>query len=244
MYSFGLKIDDNAQSLTAQNGILVHQLVLLLQKMNSALHLESPNYVLTEIKTGSYNPIFQTPDIKVCNRYEELHKKIETEPFDLLDKQEKEYARVLDNLIQNYGYDFKPFTPDWQGHITEIKKAKPKDCYYVHDQIKGVICEIGKKDGDKSYHIHIKGQPYKVFITRNQNEELKGFYEGARIDFELRLKVHKATDKVISAILKRFELVSSGNFMHNIQKTLSEGIDFFPDVINGHEAKNKFIKSD
>jgi hypothetical protein len=244
MYTFGLKIDNQARSLTAQNGVLVHQLILLLHKLNVAMQLDSPNYVLTEIKTGSYNPIFQTPEKTICNRYQALHEKIETEPYDLLNYKEKDYARALDKLIQEYGYEFMPFTSEWQGHIKEIKKAKPKDCYYMHEQVTGVICEIGKKDGDKRPHIHITGHSYKIDITQAQDEALKSFYQGAKIDFELRLKIHKATDKVISAVLKSFQLLQSGNFMHNIKNALEKEGDFFPHIKNGHEAKKEFISFD
>lgn len=88
--------------------------------------------------------------------------------------------------------------------------------YYEHTQFTGVISNASAGSHGTPAYISIKGKPYNVYVTNTQYDQLLAFCNNQRIDFELRLKLEQETGKIVSATMKRYELVSGGNFMKNI----------------------------
>ncbi len=236
MYYFTLVIDGNDKKLTTENGISVGEQGELLTKLSKALNIKNPQFVLSGIENCCYLQKFATLDKAVFDSFQHLHQNLESQPIETLDAPEQDYGSFLKNVMKKRNVYFTASAGDWKADIKEIKAVKESDCYYISDQMISTIVGIRKKTGKYSAHIYLKDKPFRIYMSEEQEQQIKTFYDGAKIEFSIRMKVFVKTDKILHANLRKFEVVGNGSFMTKINELIATEGDLFPSIKNGQDA--------
>lgn len=227
MYKFSLKIDDDENSLTKEDGISFDKIGGLLKSLYDAIDPKSDiKCTLGQIRGNCYALDFYTQEEKYVSNFVLVHKNIEDIPFTELENKQKEYAKTLKKVLGDK-YFIKAYDSDGV-QIASIKNIGIKnnyDTYYTLKTIYGIVSQLGgtSLESTKKY-IRIDGIPYNIKISKDQDIELKPYYGTDKLRVKLKQKRSQGKGRVIDAELISFTLVSGNSLLDNLK---NEGyIDF------------------
>jgi len=226
MKKFSLKIDDEVHSLNEQDGISLEKIGDLLKALYSAIDNGTGNKVtLGDIRGNCYALDFYTKDDGIYDNFLTVHRNIEQVGVDDLTFEQRKYAATLKLIL---GGKFYLTAYDDRNEpiaeINEIGKRQLTSFYYSTDTVYGILSELGSSTlANSKKHIYLDGISYKIFISKDQDFDLKPFYGTHKIRAELRQKRSSVDGHIINSELKSFIAVSKGNLIDNLSN--SDGID-------------------
>lgn len=226
MIKFSIKIDDDVHSLNKENGISVDKIGDLLKTLYNAIDNGTGHKVtLGQIRGNCYALDFYTKDNGLYENFLTVHKNIEQLDIDALTYEQKKYAVSLKSILGGKFYLTVYDKDDKEvAAINEIGKKQITSFYYSTDTVYGVLSELGSSTlTSAKKHIYIDGINYKIFISKDQDLELKPFYGTHKLRVELRQKRSSADGHIINSELLSFTSVSKGNLIDNLKN--SEFID-------------------
>jgi len=241
MIKFSIKIDDEAHSLTKEDGIPINKIGDLLQKLFTAIDNGTGNKItLGHVRGNCYALDFYTQDIGLHNNFITVHKNIEQVDLDDLPFEQKQYASAL-KVVLGGKYYLKAYDENGieVAAINEIGKKQLTSYYYSTDTVYGVLSELGAPNLNNSKkHILLDGVGYKIYISKDQDLELKPFYGTDKLRVELKQKKSSADGHIVNSELLSFTKVGKGNFIDNLKEAenldleILKGTHTIEDILN------------
>jgi len=226
MIKFSIKIDDEAHSLNKEDGISFDKIGDLLKTLYIAIDNGTDHKVtLGNIRGNCYALDFYTKDNGLYENFLTVHKNLEQLDVDALPYEQKRYAASLKAVLGGKYY-LSAYDKDDNkiAAISEFGKKQFASFYYSTDTIYGILSELGSSTlTSAKKHIYIDGIDYKIFISKDQDLELKPFYGTHKLRVELRQKRSSADGHIVNSELLSFTSVSKGNLIDNLND--SEPID-------------------
>jgi len=220
MLKFSIKIDDDSHSLTKENGINLDKVGDLLQKLYNAIELGTGSKItLGEVRGNCYALDFFSEDLNIHNAFVVVHQNIAELSIDDLPPEQRPYANSLKVVLGNR-YFMKAYNKDGEeiAKISDIVKTELPSYYYSTDSVYGVLSELGSPSLlSNKKHIFIDGVSYKIYITKEQDLDLRKYYGVNKLRFELRQKRSSITGNIISSELKSFIQVGNKGFYKNFE---------------------------
>jgi hypothetical protein len=220
MHKFSLKIDDDNHTLTKENGISFDKIGALLDTLYKAIDNGTGHKcTLGQVRGNCYALDFYTEDVGFHNNFITVHKNIAQVQLDDLSPEQKRYAVTLRAILGNTFY-LKAYDNDGQevAAISDIGTRKLTSYYYSTDSIYGVLSELGSANlKSNRKHIYIDGVNYKIYISKDQDLELKPFYGTQKLRVELRQKRSSIDGHVVNSDLLSFCAIGSSNLASNIK---------------------------
>jgi adenylate kinase family enzyme len=221
MYSFSLKIDDSKHSLNAENGISIEIISDLLRDLYSAIDFnENSKCTLSNIRGNCYAMDFSTESINQLERFKIVHRNIQDVPIKDLEYEQKKYARTLKKIIDNKFY-INAYDENGEkiATINEIVNEKEIKYYYSQKTIYGYLSELGAKSIDSdSKHIIIDGFPYRIYITKDLDLQLKSYYGTEKLAVKIRVQRAFQKGNIIRSEMISFKEVGKLSFSENLAK--------------------------
>jgi hypothetical protein len=221
MIKFSIKIDDEAHTLNERDGISFDKIGDLLKALYTAIDNGSGSKVtLGEIKGNCYALDFYTKDNAIYENFLTVHRNIEQVGVDDLTFEQKKYAATL-KLVLGGKYYLTAYDKEDSpvAEINEIGKRQLTSYYYSTDTVYGILSELGSSTlASSKKHIYLDGVNYKIFISKDQDLELKPFYGTHKIRAELRQKRSSVDGHIINSELISFITVSRGNLIDNLNE--------------------------
>ncbi len=226
MIKFSIKIDDESHSLSKENGIDIRDIGGLLESLFDAIDNGTGNKItLGQIRGNCYALDFYSNDTGYLDNFILVHKNIEQIEIGDLQPEEQRYATKLKSIL-GQKYYLKAYDNDNTevAAITEIGKRSSIGYYYTTDAIYGIVTELGSPSLSAKKHICVDGIPYKVYITKEQDSELKKYYSTQKLRVEVLQKRSSYDGHIIRSELESFVPISDKTLSDNLE---SEGyIDF------------------
>lgn len=241
MLKFSIKINDDEHSLSKENGIPFDKLAELLKSLFEAIDPHTgAKCTLGRIRGKSYDLDFFTLDEKFHSNFVIVHKNIEQHSeIDLRDK-EKRYADTL-KVILGSKYYLQAFDNKniEVAKLRELTFKKEIDHYFATKNVYGRILEIGNKDFKTKPHVFISDNPYKVYLTIEQDFQLKQYYKTHDLSFRLKQKISLKDKHIISAELIDFKVKSEGKFIDNIKNVDIKELNILKDINSSDDILKK-----
>ncbi|GGB30262.1 MULTISPECIES: hypothetical protein [Mucilaginibacter] len=219
MIKFSIKIDDEAHSLNEEDGIGLDKIGDFLKNLYCAIDNGTEHKVtLGNVRGNCYALDFYTRDNALYENFLTVHKNIEQLDVDSLPIEQKRYAASLKAILGGK-YFLTAYDKNDQevAAINEIGKKQIASFYYSTDTVYGILSELGSSTlTSAKKHIYIDGIGYKIFISRDQDLELKPFYGTHKLRIELRQKRSSTDGHIVNSELLSFTAVSKGNLIDNL----------------------------
>lgn len=213
-YHFTLRFDDEQHSLTRFNGLPAPRVGELLVSLSEALNIgKSQLLVLSEIKGNCYALDLTTESLIVHENLKVIHKNISENNYKGLNIEQRKYAQTLKSIMGGRLY-LKAYDKDKGYQITVEKIELPKipTHYFEIGTAYGIITAIGGNTLDGKAHIKINQEDYNIEISPRQEQGLINEYKKSRLQLSVKKKISVETDKIISAELLDFEVLSEQSF--------------------------------
>jgi hypothetical protein len=239
MYKLTLRFDDAAHSLTAENGLPIGETGELLQSLSKALNLDEHNKVtLSEIRGNCYALELTTRYVTMYETIKNLHEKISVNEFHGLNREEKNYAGKLKNIMERRQTDLNIYDElkTFNLHVGSIELPKEPQQYFQRGSIYGVITAIGGISVNGKSKIHVSDIPYDIEIDGQQEEQLLSHFKKNRLYFEIRKKINFQTGQVQSAELIDFETTGTKPFIEAMDDLKSKYPDGLFNNLDGVDA--------
>ena len=219
-YELTLQFDNDSHTLTAYDGLTIHEVGELLSALASAMNLTDKNKVtLSEISGNCYALRFSTQSHVVRDRMIEIHDNISRGDFAGFTKPEKDYTQKLQTILRERYY-MRVYDKEKKHliKIAEIKLPKPPEFYYEIGNIYGCIVGIGSKSLNDPAHIKVDTSSYNIYISAAQENELIHHYKKNRLKLSVKLQFNFETDKVRSAELLSYEVMAENTFFQTAER--------------------------
>lgn len=221
MYNFSIKIDDKKHSLNSESGISIEVLSELLRDLYSAIDFsENAKCTLSNIRGNCYAMDFSTESKTQLERFKIVHKNIQEIPIKDLEIEQKKYAKTLKKIIDNRFY-INAYDENNKkiASISELTTGKEIRYYYSQKTIYGYLSELGAKSIDSdNKHIIIDGFPYRIYISKDLDLQLKHYYGTEKLAVKTRIKRAFAKGNIISAEMISFKEVGKLSFSESLSK--------------------------
>lgn len=240
MYTFSLKIDDEANSLNESDGLSIKELAELLKNLHKALPDTGDKCTLSEISGNCYKPSISCYNKITHDSFIKLMKDIEYNG-DLARKQ-LPFKRTIEKIIQR-GFFCEAYDNEENLVATISTTEKPKIGFrYSTEIIYGVLSEIGGKSLERN-HIVIYCEDdlshYTIPITTLQDTQLKEHYKNGIIKFEILFKYNTIDKSKYPTQLVSFKPKSNKTFFQLVDDfTNANG-----DIIEGTDAFERLIEN-
>jgi hypothetical protein len=217
MIKFSIKIDDDVHSLNKENGIPIDKIGELLKALYGAIENGTGHKItLGQVWGNCYALDFYTKDTGIYDNFIAVHKNIEQVEIDDLPFEQKKYAVTLKSIL---GKDFYLTAYDQDdtpvAAIDDIGKKQIRSYYYSTDTVYGIVSELGSSTlTNAKKHIYIDGLGYKIFISKDQDLEIKPYYGTQKLRVEIRQKRSTTDGHIINSELNSFTVLSKGNPYH------------------------------
>jgi hypothetical protein len=241
MFKFSLQIDDKKHSLSAEDGISIDLLAVLLKNLYNAIDDGSKTKcTLNKVRGNCYAIDFSTLDEQKETRFVQLHQDLLEVPYDKLSTDDQKYAQTLRIIFKN-GYYINAYDRNNQNvaHLTKINLDNLPDSYYTQKTVYGFLTELGSdKLASKTKHIRIEGFNRQIAITNEQDLELKPFYRTDKLAVNLTLQVSTTSQRVLSAEMASYIRVSKTSLSENLDQegyiplNINRGAKTIDDIIN------------
>ncbi|WP_295651928.1 hypothetical protein [uncultured Mucilaginibacter sp.] len=241
MIKFSIKIDDEAHSLTKEDGIPINKIGELLQKLLAAIDNGTGNKVtLGQVRGNCYALDFYTQDIGLHNNFITVHKNIEQVEIDDLPHEQKQYAAAL-KVVLGGRYYLKAYDDEGTeiAAINDIGRKQLTSYYYSTDTVYGILSELGSANlSTAKKHIFLDGVPYRIYISKDQDLELKPYYGTDKLRVELRQRKSSIDGHIVNSDLLSFAKVGKGNLIDNINNSedfdlpILRGVHTIEDILN------------
>jgi len=241
MIKFSIKIDDESHSLNEEDGIGLDKIGDLLKTLYNAIDNGTDHKVtLGKIRGNCYALDFYTKDNGLYENFLTVHKNIEQLSVDDLTYEQKKYAVTLKTVLGGKFYLTAYDKDDKEiAAINEIGKKQITSFYYSTDTVYGILSELGSSTlSSAKKHIYIDGISYKIFISKDQDLELKEFYGTQKLRVELRQKRSSADGHIVNSELLSFTALSKGNLIDNLNEEgeipleILKGTHTIEDILN------------
>lgn len=232
MIKFSLKIDDQEHSLTKENGISIGRIGALLEALFNVIETGTgSNITLGQIRGNCYALDFYTEDEGYLSNFITTHKNIERIQVDELSPDQKKYASTL-RLILGNKFFLKAY--DNLGAeialIKDIGKIESNRHYFSTDTIYGILSELGSSSlSNTKKHIFIDGTNYRIYISKDQDLQLKPFYGTEKLRVKIRQKRSADGGRILSSELISFTIVGKRSLIDN----LNAGGDLDLEILKG-----------
>ena len=204
-YEFALNINNEVGELTPKTGMPFGDLGELIKQLDTAIDTRKHGKcILYDVQNHGYTPCFTTDSKTAYEKFIEVHNNIYDRSIADLNKDEAAYANSIKKLLKNGTYLEALDTDHKTIHrIYPDEIEKTVDYYNVTKSISGVISQIGSLKLDKTSHIYLDGHNFKIFITAQQDEQLRQYYrnEDAFLDLKIIQKRSIQSGRVINARL-------------------------------------------
>lgn len=242
MYKFSLKIDDDAHSLTKEDGIPFDKIGELLQRLYSAIDPKSnTKCTLGQIRGNCYALDFYTEDKRYEENFISVHKNLEAISFKDLDPTQKDYATSLRKVLGGK-YNIKAYDSSniEVAYIKEIGSKVDHDTYYSLKTIYGIVSELGGASLISSKkHIKLDGIHYNIKISKVQDIELKPYYGTHKLRIKLKQKRSQIKGRVVDAELLSFVVISQKDLIENLKAEGYIDFDLIKDTHTIEDLVNK-----
>lgn len=233
MIKFSIKIDDENHSLTKEDGIPINKIGELLQTLYGAIDTGTgQKCTLGQIRGNCYALDFYTEDIGLHNNFIAVHKNIEQVEVDDLPPEQKKYAGTLKSILGGRFY-LKAYDAEGKeiAAINEIGKKQLTSYYYSTDTVYGVLSELGSASlNNTRKHIFVDGISYRIYISKDQDLELKPFYGTHKLRIELRQKRSAIDGHIVNSELLSFTNVRPGSLAENLKEAGYIELDILKDT--------------
>jgi hypothetical protein len=221
MFKFSIKIDDDSHSLTKEDGIPINKIGELLQTLFNAVDDGTGSKcTLGQVRGNCYALDFFTPNIGVYHNLIVVHKNVEQVEVDDLSIEQKKYAATLKTILGGKYY-LKAYDNDGKeiAAINDIGKKQLTSYYYSTDTVYGVLSELGSASlSNTRKHIFLDGVSYRIYISKDQDLQLKPYYGTHKLRVELRQKRSVIDGHIVNSELQSFTSVSTGNLADNLKE--------------------------
>lgn len=203
MFKFGLNINAEEYSLTPEDGLAFGELGVLINHLDKAINPQDGNKcTLYSVQNHGYTPHFITNSSLLYGNFIEVHRNIQEKEISELRKTEATYANTLKRILSNDKY-VEPLdntlTPFLRLTGNEIEKGV--ETYNIVTTQSGIVSEIGSPKLNETRHVYLHNSEYKIFITPQQEELLKGQYRSGVVELKLKQRRSIKTDRIVSAQL-------------------------------------------
>jgi hypothetical protein len=239
MYKLTLRFDDDAHTLTAENGLPIGETGELLQSLSKALNLDDHNKVtLSEIRGNCYALEFSTRYVTMYETIKNLHEKISVNEFQGLNREEKNYASRLKNIMERRHTQLSVYdeSKTFNLHVVSIDLPKEPQQYFQRGSVYGVVTAIGGVSLSGKSTIHVSDIPYDIEIDGQQEEQLLTHFKKNRLYFEIRKRINFQTGQVQSAELIDFGTTGTQPFIDAMNDLKSKYPDGFFNNLDGVNA--------
>jgi hypothetical protein len=239
MYKLTLRFDDAAHSLTAENGLPIGETGELLQALAKALNVDDNNKVtLSEIRGNCYALELATPVVTMYETIKVLHEKIDGNEFEGLNRDQRNYAGRLKNIMERHQTDLRVYDESkvFNLHVENIKLPKEPQHYFQKGSIYGVVTAIGGVSLSGKSTIHVSEISYDIEIDNSQEVQLLQYFKKNRLYFDIRKKINFQTGAVQSAELQDFEVVGTTPLIEAMDDLKSKYPDGVFNNLDGVEA--------
>lgn len=220
MIKFSLKIDDDAHSLTKEEGISFDKIGELLQGLYEAIDPNSDvKCTLGEIRGNCYALDFYTTEERYLENFIIVHKNIESISYDDLEPNQKSYAKTLRKVLGGKYY-INAYDSNNQkvASIKDIGRNLESDTYYSTKTIYGIVSELGGTSlNSTKKHIKVDGISYNIRISKDQDIELKPYYGTDKLKIKIKQKRSLEKGRVIDSELLSFVAISGNNIIDNLK---------------------------
>jgi hypothetical protein len=246
MIKFSIKIDDELHSLNEEDGIGLDKIGDLLKNLYNAIDNGTEHKVtLGNVRGNCYALDFYTKDNGLYENFLTVHKNIAQLDIDALPYEQKRYAASL-KIILGGKYFLTAYDNEDKeiAEINEIGKKQITSFYYSTDTVYGILSELGSSTlTSAKKHIYIDGIAYKIFISKDQDLELKPFYGTHKLRIELRQKRSTADGHIINSELLSFTAVSKGNLIDNLNESELIDLEILKDTHTIEDILNNIYAS-
>lgn len=214
LYQFTLRFDDEEHQLTAQNGLGIDEVSLILAALSKATKVtSSEKIVLSEIKGNCYALEFTTSSVTKYETLKVIHRKIGDSDFSGLSNDELSYVSVIKDIIDGR-YNFKAYNPgkDFIISVDNIILPEDPEFYFDITTVTGVVVGIGGKTIEGKSSISLFGVPYQISVSASTEKTLLKYFKKNKVSFVVKRKIKFADDSIISAELESFEVSSEKTF--------------------------------
>ena len=232
-YKFSLTINNSKGSFSPTKGVDIGDLAPIISTLKNAIDSEDGSYcTLYDISNHGYTPRFITNSKKQFENFVSVHQNIEERTFEDLRAKELKYAKAIKSSLRK-GSFLEPFVGMKRKPIARIIPThinKAVDTYSSITDIYGVISEIGSPSISGKPHIFLDGMNYKIYISANQDIDLRNYYRTKRISLKVKQKISIKSKRIISAQLIGFDVPTEGDIMSNIRSLPPEDLSFLQHI--------------
>ena len=233
-YKFTLRFDNKGHTLTKDFGVPILDLGELLTSLYAIIKTrDGENITLSEVRGNCYALDFQTPEEETKSRFLKVHKNIREGNIEALRPQEQGYAHKLEKHVIKKGLYVEALDPLSQERATRIDAIiglKKIDSFYSTRNLYGIISEIGGAKIDDTPHILVSGEPYKIMISVEQEENLKSLYKGRKLLLKIRIKHSLKEKKIWNAQLLSFKDLGDKRLDEKLKGLSNDDIYFLVDT--------------
>ena len=211
-FPFALNINNKNRDLSPENGLDIAELGQLIQRLKAAIDAgDGSKAVLYGVSNHGYTPNIITSSEQTYSNFANVHINIYEKGLGDLNTPEAKYAKKLKQILGEDGYVEaldKDNQPICKIYSSDIEKVVP--FYYAITNQSGIISEIGAVNLEERSHIYLHGGDYRIYISAEQDSQLKHYYRDAStvIDFKLKQKRSISTGSIISATLISYKVKS------------------------------------
>jgi hypothetical protein len=234
-YTVTIRFDDDAHSLSANNGLSIEALGELLVLLSKAVGSKKEDRItLSEVRGNCYALDFTTDNELHYRSMETIHKKISENDLGGLNSDQKKYASKIGSILREKGWRISVYNQDreFDYKIVDVSPEDRIESYFEIDDVYGIISSIGGSNLESRPAIKLSGEGYDIHITDAQEGELFEHYKKDRLLLTIKKKINFETNKVESASLVRFEVMESRTFSDKANRLMKkyEKRGLFPKV--------------
>ncbi len=213
-YHFTLRFDDDEHSLTAYDGLPAGKVGDLLVALAHALNLKnSKSLVLSEVRGNCYALQLTTESKTIQESLKVIHKQVSENDYKGFTSEERKYVHTLKAILgERLNLSAYDETKQFKVKVEKITIPKNPDYYFETTSTYGIITAIGGATLEGKAHININQEDFKIEISPAQEKELLNYYKKNRISLHIKKKINFETDKISSAELLDFEILSEKSF--------------------------------
>lgn len=232
-YSFTLRFDDEQHTLTRFNGLPVQRVGELLVSLYEALSIgKNQLLVLSEIKGNCYALELTTETLTVHENLKVIHKNISQNNYKGLNLAQRKYAQTLKSIMGDR-LSLKAYDKDkdYEVRMAKIELPQTPSYYFEIGTVYGIITAIGGNTLDGKAIIKINQEDFNIEVTPKQEKALVGEYKKSKLRLSIRKKINFETDKIVSAELLDFEILSEQSFSELAEQFRKKHPSAFPDEV-------------
>lgn len=223
-FEFTLRFDDEKHTLSIENGIPAIEIGALITSLAEALHLSiNQSLVLSEIRGNCYALGLTTNSITVYENLKVIHRKVSDNEYVGFTSEEKKYANKLKKVLGGkYYLDAYDKDKNYKVRVREVNIPETPEFYYEIGTVYGTITSIGGKTLDGKSAIGLNQSDFPIEINANQESRLIKYFKESKLLLTIKKKINFETDKIVSAQLLDFEVLSSKKFAELVEDLKNE----------------------